>query len=169
MRRRGLPNATPECGFKNRAILQRFKYQVMKARLDGDRLSSLRSEAHERPLGGKARVRPKRKRPVGELSVSKPTPAAGSPAIFNKCFNYTRPQDVKKEELYTEVDEAPDPGLNTYLEHVGWLHPTPGDELRRLARMGVPLWPANRFQCPMAATMSAPTMEPAPDSDISSV
>ena len=28
--------------------------------------------------------------------MSKPKPATGFPAIFNKCYNYTRPQDVKK-------------------------------------------------------------------------
>ena len=59
-------------------------------------MSSHRSEAHERSPGGKSRVRPERKQPAGEVSVSKPTPATGTPAILNKCYNYTRPQDVKK-------------------------------------------------------------------------
>ena len=54
--------------------------------------------------------------------------------------------------LYTEVDAAPDPALNTYLEHVGWLHPTPNTELTRVIALDAPLWPANhRAQCPEAA------------------
>jgi hypothetical protein len=54
--------------------------------------------------------------------------------------------------LYTEVDVAPDPALNTYLEHVGWLHPTPNMELARLIALDAPLWESgHRFQCPEAA------------------
>jgi hypothetical protein len=52
--------------------------------------------------------------------------------------------------LYSEVAVAPDPTLNTYLEHVGWLHPEPNMELLRLVALDAPLFPAIRFQCPEA-------------------
>jgi catechol 2,3-dioxygenase-like lactoylglutathione lyase family enzyme len=54
--------------------------------------------------------------------------------------------------LYTKVDEAPDPRLNTYLEHVGWVHPMPAQELIRQVGLGITLYPEGRFQCPEAAT-----------------
>jgi hypothetical protein len=54
--------------------------------------------------------------------------------------------------LYTQVAEAPDPALNTYLEHVGWVHPMPGDELMRHVELGITLYPEGRFQCPEAAS-----------------
>jgi len=58
--------------------------------------------------------------------------------------------------LYTQVDEAPDPRLNTYLEHVGWVNAMTGAEFMRLVDLGVPLYPEGRFQCPEAASgMSA--------------
>jgi catechol 2,3-dioxygenase-like lactoylglutathione lyase family enzyme len=53
--------------------------------------------------------------------------------------------------LYTEVDTAPDPTLNTYLEHVGWIHPNPTDELHRLRDLGAVIWPEGRAQCVEAA------------------
>lgn len=40
--------------------------------------------------------------------------------------------------LYTKVATAADPRLNTYLEHVGWIHPDPNAELMRLASIGAP-------------------------------
>jgi len=52
--------------------------------------------------------------------------------------------------LYSEVAVAPDPTLNTYLEHVGWLHPEPNMELLRLVALDAPLFPPIRFQCPEA-------------------
>jgi len=54
--------------------------------------------------------------------------------------------------LYTKVDEAPDPALNTYLEHVGWVHPMPAEELMRHVSLGITLYPEGRFQCPEAAS-----------------
>jgi hypothetical protein len=54
--------------------------------------------------------------------------------------------------LYTKVDEAPDPRLNTYLEHVGWVHPMPAQELIRQVGLGITLYPEGRYQCPEAAT-----------------
>jgi hypothetical protein len=53
--------------------------------------------------------------------------------------------------LYSEVAVAPDPTLNTYLEHVGWLHPNPNMELLRLVALDAPLYPPIRAQCPEAA------------------
>ena len=53
--------------------------------------------------------------------------------------------------LYTQVAQAPDPRLNTYLEHVGWIHPQPNEELARLVDLGVMLWPEGRAQCADAA------------------
>lgn len=53
--------------------------------------------------------------------------------------------------LYTKVDEAPDPALNTYLEHVGWVHQMPAEELARQLALGITLYPEVRFQCPEAA------------------
>jgi catechol 2,3-dioxygenase-like lactoylglutathione lyase family enzyme len=52
--------------------------------------------------------------------------------------------------LYTQVETAPDPALNTYLEHVGWIHPSPNEELLRLVELGAPLYPEGRAQCPEA-------------------
>jgi len=52
--------------------------------------------------------------------------------------------------LYTKVDEAPDPTLNTYLEHVGWIHPDPNSELQRLVMQGAPRFPVGRGQCDTA-------------------
>lgn len=52
--------------------------------------------------------------------------------------------------LYTKVDEAPDPTLNTYLEHVGWIHPDPNGELQRLVMLGAPRFPVGRGQCDTA-------------------
>lgn len=58
--------------------------------------------------------------------------------------------------LYTRVAEPPDPTLNTYLEHVGWLHPDPSAELARLVALDVPLFPEGRYQCPEAAAGTSP-------------
>jgi predicted enzyme related to lactoylglutathione lyase len=53
--------------------------------------------------------------------------------------------------LFTKVDEPPDPALNTYLEHIGWLHPMPAVELARMVALDVPLFPEVRNQCADAA------------------
>lgn len=53
--------------------------------------------------------------------------------------------------LYTKVDEPPDPALNTYLEHVGWVHPMPAQELMRMMELGITLFPEGRKQCADAA------------------
>jgi catechol 2,3-dioxygenase-like lactoylglutathione lyase family enzyme len=52
--------------------------------------------------------------------------------------------------LYTKVDSPPDDALNTYLEHVGWIHPDPNSELQRLVALNATLYPEVRFQCPEA-------------------
>jgi hypothetical protein len=52
--------------------------------------------------------------------------------------------------LYTKVETPPDPALNTYLEHVGYIHPSPNEELLRLVELGAPLYPEGRAQCPEA-------------------
>jgi len=54
--------------------------------------------------------------------------------------------------LYTKVQQAPDSALNTYLEHVGWVHPTPAEELVRQVGLGIKLYPEGRAQCPEAAS-----------------
>jgi predicted enzyme related to lactoylglutathione lyase len=53
--------------------------------------------------------------------------------------------------LYEPVSSAPDPALNTYLEHVGWLHPSPNEELLRMVDLGATLFPEGRAQCAEAA------------------
>lgn len=60
--------------------------------------------------------------------------------------------------LYTKVASPPDPTLNAYLEHVGWLHQDPAAELQRQVMLGAPLWPANpeRGQCETAASGTQP-------------
>jgi hypothetical protein len=60
--------------------------------------------------------------------------------------------------LYTEVEAAPDPTLNTYLEHVGWLNADPTGEIQRLAALGAPFYPEGRFQCPEAAMGQSPCL-----------
>jgi catechol 2,3-dioxygenase-like lactoylglutathione lyase family enzyme len=52
--------------------------------------------------------------------------------------------------LYTKVATAPDPRLNTYLEHIGWIHPDPEAELQRLVALGAPRYPVGRAQCESA-------------------
>jgi hypothetical protein len=52
--------------------------------------------------------------------------------------------------LYTKVATAPDPRLNTYLEHIGWIHPDPNAELARLVQLGAPRFPVGRAQCESA-------------------
>jgi catechol 2,3-dioxygenase-like lactoylglutathione lyase family enzyme len=52
--------------------------------------------------------------------------------------------------LYTKVATAPDPRLNTYLEHIGWIHPDPNAELERLVQLGAPRFPVGRAQCESA-------------------
>jgi catechol 2,3-dioxygenase-like lactoylglutathione lyase family enzyme len=54
--------------------------------------------------------------------------------------------------LYTKVAPPPDPALNTYLEHVGWVHPNPAAELVRLVDLGITLYPEGRAQCASAAS-----------------
>src|SRR5262249_3068636 len=58
--------------------------------------------------------------------------------------------------LYTRVATAPDPTLNTYLEHTGWIHPDPAAELQRLVNLGAPRFPVGRFQCESAFNGAAP-------------
>jgi catechol 2,3-dioxygenase-like lactoylglutathione lyase family enzyme len=58
--------------------------------------------------------------------------------------------------LYSKVASAPDPKLNTYLEHVGWIHPDPAAELQRLVELGAPRWPQVRAQCETAFNGTAP-------------
>jgi hypothetical protein len=58
--------------------------------------------------------------------------------------------------LYSKVDTAPDPRLNTYLEHVGWLNADPTGEIERLAALGAPFYPEGRAQCPEAAMGQSP-------------
>lgn len=58
--------------------------------------------------------------------------------------------------LYTKVDAAPDPALNTYLEHVGWVSQTPSDDLARMVGLGITLYPEGRAQCAQAASGTAP-------------
>ena len=52
--------------------------------------------------------------------------------------------------LYTKVASPPDPTLNTYLEHIGWIHPDPAAELQRLVMAGAPRYPQIRSQCESA-------------------
>ena len=52
--------------------------------------------------------------------------------------------------LYSQVADAPDPALNTYLEHVGWINPDPNAELQRLVQLGAPRYPVGRAQCQTA-------------------
>jgi catechol 2,3-dioxygenase-like lactoylglutathione lyase family enzyme len=52
--------------------------------------------------------------------------------------------------LYTKVASPPDPRLNTYLEHIGWIHPDPNAELMRLTQLGAPKYPVGRAQCESA-------------------
>jgi catechol 2,3-dioxygenase-like lactoylglutathione lyase family enzyme len=52
--------------------------------------------------------------------------------------------------LYTMVAKAPDPTLNTYLEHVGWINQDPNGELKRMVNLGATLFPEGRAQCPEA-------------------
>jgi hypothetical protein len=52
--------------------------------------------------------------------------------------------------LNSKVASPPDPTLNTYLEHVGWIHPDPNAELARLVELGAPRFPQIRAQCESA-------------------
>lgn len=52
--------------------------------------------------------------------------------------------------LYTKVASPPDPRLNTYLEHIGWIHPDPNAELQRLVQLGAARYPLGRSQCESA-------------------
>lgn len=58
--------------------------------------------------------------------------------------------------LYTKVPVAPDPRLNTYLEHIGWIHQDPTSELKRLVAAGAPRYPVGRAQCQTAFDGTAP-------------
>jgi hypothetical protein len=62
--------------------------------------------------------------------------------------------------LYTQVDTAPDASLNTYLEHVGYIHADPTAEVERLAALGATFYPEGRAQCAEAAEGSAPCTLP---------
>lgn len=80
------------------------------------------------------------------------TDPAADIAFFEKYFNTktvdfctpagqkpTRATETERGYfLYTKVATAADPRLNTYLEHVGWIHPDPNAELMRLAGIGAP-------------------------------
>ncbi len=52
--------------------------------------------------------------------------------------------------LYTKVASPADPRLNTYLEHIGWIHPDPNAELQRLVQLGATRFPVGRSQCESA-------------------
>lgn len=58
--------------------------------------------------------------------------------------------------LYTKVNQPADPRLNTYLEHVGWIHPDPAAELQRLVALEAPRFPVGRAQCESAFNGEAP-------------
>jgi len=58
--------------------------------------------------------------------------------------------------LYTQVAQPADPALNTYLEHVGWIHPDPAAELQRLVQLDAPRFPVGRAQCDSAFEGRAP-------------
>jgi hypothetical protein len=50
--------------------------------------------------------------------------------------------------LFNKVEMAPDPALNTHIDHVGFAHPMPTMELQRLMALDVPLWePGDQLQC----------------------
>jgi hypothetical protein len=58
--------------------------------------------------------------------------------------------------LYTRVTAQPDPALNTYLEHIGWIHANPAAELTRLFEAGATLAPLGRGQCETAVMGTMP-------------
>jgi hypothetical protein len=79
----------------------------------------------------------------------------GAPAVeFCRGSGATNPTLATRTErgwfLYTKVASPPDPTLNTYLEHVGWIHPDPNAELARLVELGAPRYPQIRAQCESA-------------------
>lgn len=61
--------------------------------------------------------------------------------------------------LYTRVDTPPDMKLNTYLEHIGWIHQDPAGELQRLVALGAPRYPVGRAQCDTAFEGTAPCLD----------
>ncbi len=96
-------------------------------------------------------------------------------AFFEIFFDATREPFCEDEEgdpltyatrterawfLYTKVAAAPDPALNTYLEHVGWVNNMPVSELMRMLELGITLYPEGRYQCPEAASGIAPCAIP---------
>lgn len=61
--------------------------------------------------------------------------------------------------LFTQVEDNPDKALNTFLEHVGWIHPAPAEEIARLAMLDAPFWPGtDHYHCAEAAAGEAPCM-----------
>jgi predicted enzyme related to lactoylglutathione lyase len=60
--------------------------------------------------------------------------------------------------LYTKVPTPPDNKLNTYLEHIGWIHQDPASELMRLVALGAPRYPAGGAQCDTAFQGTAPCL-----------
>jgi hypothetical protein len=66
------------------------------------------------------------------------------------------PQTDRGYFLFTQVDQQPDPQLNTYLEHVGWLNPDPVGELERQVMLGAKLFPEGRGQCETAFAGTMP-------------
>jgi len=50
--------------------------------------------------------------------------------------------------LFNAVATPPDPTLNSFVEHVGYLNTNPSAELRRVMALGVKLWmPGDNLQC----------------------
>jgi predicted enzyme related to lactoylglutathione lyase len=91
--------------------------------------------------------------------------------FYEKYFSapateYCRSEDGTKKTLATKTErgwflydrttQPPDDRLNSYIEHVGWLHPDPVAELQRLVEGGAPLYPEKRGQCASAAMGTAP-------------
>jgi len=58
--------------------------------------------------------------------------------------------------LFNLVAKAPDPMLDSHLEHIGYLSADPGMELHRLMGLGVKLWaPGDNLQCAEVANGTA--------------
>lgn len=59
--------------------------------------------------------------------------------------------------LFDAVAENPAKDLNTFLEHVGWLHPAPAEEITRLAALDATFWPGiDHYHCAEAVAGEAP-------------
>jgi hypothetical protein len=75
----------------------------------------------------------------------------GEPIDFCMLDSGEPTRAIKTERgyfLFTKVDAAPDPALNSHVDHVGFANPSPNNELRRLMALDVPLWPpGDQLQC----------------------